>query len=129
MKRILLTFCMAFACLAGAVADELIAFPGAEGYGRFARGARAGENPTVYHVTNLNDSGKGSLRDAVSQPNRIVVFDVAGVIRIKSPLVFSKNLTIAGQTAPGSVLSFTENALRFPEPAILSSVICVSVWE
>jgi len=93
---------MAFACLAGAVADELIAFPGAEGYGRFARGARAGENPTVYHVTNLNDSGKGSLRDAVSQPNRIVVFDVAGVIRIKSPLVFSKNLTIAGQTAPGS---------------------------
>ena len=119
MKRILLTFCMAFACLAGAVADELIAFPGAEGYGRFARGARAGENPTVYHVTNLNDSGKGSLRDAVSQPNRIVVFDVAGVIRIKSPLVFSKNLTIAGQTAPGSG----------PEPAILSSVICVSVWE
>lgn len=102
MKRILLTFCMAFACLAGAVADELIAFPGSEGYGRFARGARAGENPTVYHVTNLNDSGKGSLRDAVSQPNRIVVFDVAGVIRIKSPLVFSKNLTIAGQTAPGS---------------------------
>lgn len=102
MKRILLTFCMAFACLAGAVADELIAFPGAEGYGRFARGARAGENPTVYHVTNLNDSGKGSLRDAVSQPNSIVVFDVAGVIRIKSPLVFSKNLTIAGQTAPGS---------------------------
>ena len=102
MKRILLTFCMAFACLAGAVADELIAFPGAEGYGRFARGARAGEKPTVYHVTNLNDSGKGSLRDAVSQPNRIVVFDVAGVIRIKSPLVFSKNLTIAGQTAPGS---------------------------
>ena len=102
MKRILLTFCMAFACLAGAVADELIAFPGAEGYGRFARGARAGENPTVYHVTNLNDSGKGSLRDAVSQPNRIVVFDVAGVIRIKSPLVFSKNLTIAVQTAPGS---------------------------
>ena len=102
MKRILLTFCMAFACLAGAVADELIAFPGAEGYGRFARGARAGENPTVYHVTNLNDSGKGSLRDAVSQPNRIVVFGVAGVIRIKSPLVFSKNLTIAGQTAPGS---------------------------
>ena len=102
MKRILLTFCMAFAGLAGEVADELIAFPGAEGYGRFARGARAGENPTVYHVTNLNDSGKGSLRDAVSQPNRIVVFDVAGVIRIKSPLVFSKNLTIAGQTAPGS---------------------------
>ena len=102
MKRILLTFCMAFACLAGAVADELIAFPGAEGYGRFARGARAGENPTVYHVTNLNDSGTGSFRDAISQPNRIIVFDVSGVINLKSGLVFSKNLTIAGQTAPGS---------------------------
>ena len=102
MKRILLTFCMAFAFLAGATADGLIAFPGAEGYGRFARGARAGDNPTVYHVTNLNDSGTGSFRDAISQPNRIIVFDVSGVINLKSGLVFSKNLTIAGQTAPGS---------------------------
>lgn len=92
-----------FACLVLAVVSmtasaQQLAFPGAQGWGRFATGGRTG---TVYHVTNLNDSGTGSLRDAVSQPNRIVVFDVAGVIRINSRIVFAKNLYVAGQTAPG----------------------------
>ncbi|KAF5027814.1 hypothetical protein F66182_84 [Fusarium sp. NRRL 66182] len=77
-----------------------LAFPGAEGFGRNAVGGRQGE---VYKVTNLNDSGKGSLRDAVSKPNRIIVFDVGGVINISERIVVSKNIYIAGQTAPGGV--------------------------
>ncbi len=80
---------------------QQLAFPGAEGFGRYTTGARGVSNPTVYHVTNLNNSGSGSLRDAVSQPGRIVVFDVSGVIKINSLLAISSNIYIAGQTAPG----------------------------
>lgn len=105
MKRLL--YAITFACVALftsvniAFADNILAFPGAEGFGRFATGARASSAPTIYHVTNLNDSGTGSFRDAVTSPNRIVVFDVSGIIRLTSTLVFSSNLTILGQTAPG----------------------------
>jgi autotransporter-associated beta strand protein len=92
-------------------ADQpVLAFPGAQGWGRFATGGRTG---TVYHVTNLNDTGAGSLRDAVSQPNRIVVFDVAGVINIKSRMVFSKNLYVAGQTAPGEGITVYGDGVSF----------------
>lgn len=89
---------------------EVLAFPGAEGYGRNAVGGRHGE---VYHVTALADSGKGSLRDAVSKPGRIVVFDVAGIIRLQSLLAFSKNLTIAAQTAPGDGIVIYGNHVSF----------------
>jgi pectate lyase len=92
---------------------QLPAFPGAEGFGRFSLGARAASNPTIYRVTNLNDSGSGSFRDAISQPNRIVVFDVSGVIRISSRLVFSSNLTVAGQTAPGDGVTVYGNGVSF----------------
>ena len=89
---------------------QQLAFPGAQGWGRFATGGRTG---SVYHVTNLNDSGTGSLRDAVSQPNRIVVFDVSGVIRINSRIVFSKNLYVAGQTAPGEGVTVYGDGVSF----------------
>ena len=91
--------------------SQQLAFLGAQGWGRFATGARNGGS--VYHVTNLNDSGTGSLRDAVSQPNRIVVFDVAGVIRINSRIIFSKNLYVAGQTAPGEGVTVYGDGVSF----------------
>lgn len=84
-----------------AAADSALlpAFPGAEGGGMYATGGRGGK---IYHVTNLNSSGTGSFRDAVSGSNRIVVFDVGGTIDLGGKDVVCKgNITIAGQTAPG----------------------------
>lgn len=103
MKKKLIPFFCTAALLAPSVptvcADSAVAaFPGAEGAGKYATGGRGGK---IYHVTNLNDSGTGSFRDAVSGSNRVVVFDVGGTITLKSDVVVKSNITILGQTAPG----------------------------
>jgi autotransporter-associated beta strand protein len=88
------------------------AFPGAEGFGANAIGGRGG---TVYHVTNLNDNGAGSFRDAVSVAGRTVVFDVGGIIVIGSPVVVKANITIAGQTAPGEGVMLYGDRISFSD--------------
>ena len=80
------------------VSAQTPAFPGAVGHGKDASGGRSG---SVYRVTTLANSGSGSFREAVSQPNRIIIFDVGGYITLSSEVAMARNLTIAGQSAPG----------------------------
>ena len=96
MKKLLTT--LAIAALSLAAQAQAPAFPGAEGHGRYTTGGRGGK---IVHVTNLNDSGTGSFRAAVSgSEKKIVVFDVGGVIPLTKDLTIGANTTVLGQTAP-----------------------------
>lgn len=114
MRRIITLFSILFAIVAltnDLHAQTTPAFPGAEGFARYT--TSGGRGGSVYRVTNLNDSGSGSLREGLKTGNRIIVFDVSGTIELKSTLKINKNnTTIAGQTAPGDGITLRKFPLQ-----------------
>jgi hypothetical protein len=105
--------CAAFLAAASptfAASDLQLAFPTAEGFGARATGGRGGE---VYHVTNLDDSGPGSFREAVGKGPRIVVFDVGGYVELKSIVSVGSDITILGQSAPGEGIGTKDYEVSF----------------
>ncbi len=109
MKKQLLT--LFISALSTIVMAQVPAFPGAEGFGRYTTGGRGGN---IVRVTNLNDSGAGSFRKAVEgSTKKTVIFNVSGVIELKSDLKIGANTTIAGQTAPGEGITLRYRTITF----------------
>jgi hypothetical protein len=105
-SRPIIAFTLAAAAAsAAATPAPTLAFPGAEGFGALASGGRG---KPVAVVTNLNDDGPGSFRQAVGRDGATVVFATAGVIHLKSNIALRSDLTIAGQTAPGTGITIAD---------------------
>jgi pectate lyase len=91
--------------------NRAIAFPEAEGFGKYSTGGRGGK---VFIVSNLNDAGSGSFREAVTAKGpRMVVFAVSGTIHLESRLVIGSNVTVAGQSAPGDGICLADQPISF----------------
>lgn len=127
MKNIILTGLLSLLLVYGSWSQQ-IAFPGAEGFGAYSKGGRGGE---VFYVTNLNNSGPGSLRWAVEQKGpRTIVFEVSGTIELKERLnIENPFIAIAGQTAPGDGICLKGETVRVATHDVIIRYIRVRLGD